>query len=182
MNALCLTEDQIDDVLISGAADVALSAEAAAHLDACPLCQQRLADAGVPLATFREVSLAWAERRSATLPLRPAGLPAGRRHGRRLAWAGAVTAVLAVGIAIPMARERADADTPGETPAAVAAVGHTGMSSVTPAAATPEQIQQDNQMLQEIDRALDAPADTPAEYGLLPAAGHARTHAVAVRD
>jgi hypothetical protein len=92
--------------------------------------------------------------------------------------------VLAIGIAIPMAHERAGANTASETPASVAAVAHTGISSVTPAAATPEQIERDNRMLEQIDRALDAPVDTPAEYGLLTTSSHtrARVRSGAVRD
>ena len=186
MNVLCLTEDQLDEVLIAGSvADADLPRAAAMHLSACALCQERLSAAGAPLAGFRDMSLAWAERRSATLPLRPAGFPAGRsRHARRLAWATVATAVLAVGIALPMAHERAVATPVSDAPQSVAAVGHTGMSSVTPAAATPDQIDQDNQMLQEIDRALDAPTDSPADYGLLTtsAPSRAQVRSGAVRD
>jgi hypothetical protein len=185
-NSLCLTDDQLDEVLIAGSvADADLTAEAITHLSACDLCQERLAASGAPLAGFREVSLAWAERRSATMP-RPAGIPAGARQGRRLAWASVATAVLAIGIAIPMAYERGNASpgTSSDAPSSVAALGHTGISSVTPAAATPDQIARDNQMLQEIDRALDAPTNTPAEYGLLPSSSRATTRArsAAVRD
>lgn len=175
-SAACLTDEQIDDQLIGD-----LAPSAAVHLAACELCQARLAAAEAPMVNFREVSLAWAERQSATLPTRPV---ATSRAPHRLAWASAATAVLAIGIAIPVMRERLNtpaAPTRTDAPA-MAAVGHTGMSSVTPVAATPEQIDRDNQMLEAIERELDAPADSPAAYGLVPTAGHNRAHARTVRD
>jgi hypothetical protein len=92
-----LSESQLDDLLIDGAA--ALNREAAAHLAGCAACRERAAAAAAPLAHFRDVSLAWAERRSATLPLRPAQAapaPAGRA-----VWAAAAAA-LAVAIAFPL--------------------------------------------------------------------------------
>ena len=172
----CLTEDQLDDHLIGD-----LAPAAAAHLAACEHCQARVAAAEQPMVSFREVSLAWAERQSATMPTRPV---VRSQASHRLAWVSAVTAALAVGIAIPVVRERltTPASAPRAEAPALAAVGHTGMSSVTPVAATPEQIDRDNQMLEAIERELDAPADSPAVYGLVPAAGHSRAHARTVRD
>ena len=176
-----LTEDQLDDLLIAGLLDLPETAQL--HFAACDDCQARAAAVESPLASFREVSLAWAERQSATLPV-PQATTAGRRTHHRLAWASVVTAVVAVGVAIPMAHERADADSTATPQPSVAVVGHTGIANITPAAATPEQIERDNQMLQEIDRAMDAPADTPAEYGLVPATGRAaaRVRANTMRD
>jgi hypothetical protein len=158
-----LTAEQIDDVLIAGVAE--LPAPAAAHLAACAPCQESLAAAASPLTSFRDVSLAWAERRSATLPLQPpAAAPA--RSSTRWTWISASAAALAVGLLIPALRSHEPTQAAAAvTGQALAVIGHTGVTSVTPVAASPEQIQRDNQMLDDIDRALDAPASS-ASFGL----------------
>ena len=168
----CLTEDQVDDQLIGDLAPVA-----AAHLAVCDHCRARVAAAEQPLTSFREVSLAWAERQSATMPTRP-GVQ--ERPSHRLAWASVATAVLAIGVAIPVLRQHGSA--PATMTPALAAAGYTGIGSVTPVAATSEQIESDNRMLEAIERELDAPADGPAEYGLLPAAARSNARARTVRD
>ena len=163
VSGLCLTDDQIDDQLIGD-----LAAGPAAHLAGCALCQARVVAADAPMASFREVSLAWAERRSATLPTRPAPQP---QSSPRLGWtAAAATALLAVGIAIPVVRGHRTAEVASASQAdtnTVAAVSHAAISPVTPVAATPEHIRSDNRMLEAIQRELDAPADGPEEYGLV---------------
>lgn len=171
----CLSADQLDDHLVGD-----LAPAAAAHLAACPLCQARLAEAEAPLASFRDVSLAWAERRSATLPLRPDTAPA-RPAVQRFAWASAVVAVAALAVALPLTRHHDAAQPSAET---VAAVGHTGITSSSSVAATPEQIARDNEMLEAIDQALDAPSPSAAEYGLTAAsvAGRAHVQGHPVRD
>ncbi len=156
-----LTEDQIDDALIGD-----LSAEGMAHLSSCDECRLRLADAEAPLASFNVVSLAWSERRSATLP-RPdrsseaAWLP-------KALWGATVAALLAVGITVPLVRHgRQDessvlrSETAG--PTLLAASG----PMENPVAVRDEQIARDNQMLENIDRELATPAASPVrEYGL----------------
>lgn len=161
MNAMHLTESQLDDLLIGD-----LAADAAAHLRACDLCQQRASAAEAPFASFREVSLAWAERRSATLPTGPQAVPSSRTP-HRLAWAMAATGALAVGLAVPASRHNSvPAREPGAASSTLADASHSGMTTVTGISATPEQIAQDNAMLEAIDQALDAPAVSPASYGL----------------
>ena len=59
-----LTPDQVDDHLIGD-----LAPAPAAHLAACSLCAERVALARSPLSSFQQVSTAWSERRSATLPI-----------------------------------------------------------------------------------------------------------------
>jgi len=143
VNAMHLTESQLDDYLIGD-----LAPEAQSHLDACKHCQALLAEAAAPLANFREVTLAWAERRSATLPLVPAAKPS--RATARLGWATAFAAALAIGVAVPV-------------------MHHAGVSSHPVAAtetASTEQIARDNQMLSAIDNELNASTSSAATYGL----------------
>lgn len=189
MNSLlCLTDEQIDDHLIGEA----LAPEAAAHLAGCQACQARLEAAEAPLASFRAVSLAWAERRSATLP--QVAVASSTAAGRRLAWAAVAVGVLALGISLPVLHEHSShgpetaaqsaKQMPSQPAASIAAIGHTGIVSATPVEASPAQIARDNQMLQAIDRELDAPVVTPAAYGLDggSARAHAQTHAADVAD
>ena len=160
-----LTEAQIDDHLIGD-----LAPEAVSHLNSCTACQARVAELEQPLADFRAVSLAWAERRSATMAPLPAA-PARPNHG--LAWASlatAATAALAVGIVIPALRHTTSA-APSVT---VAALNYPGQTLAASSTSTPEEIARDNQMLDAIDRALDGPVVAPAGYGTAP--HHARSH------
>ena len=60
-----LTEEQLDDVLIGD-----VSAEAAAHLKACPRCAARMAAATMPMTSFKAVSAAWSERATRWMPVR----------------------------------------------------------------------------------------------------------------
>ncbi len=152
-----LTEDQLDDALIGD-----LATQPAAHLAACEDCQMRLAEAGAPMAAFSAVSLAWSERRSATLPTpvpsrTSAWLP-------RAIWAATATAVLAVGISVPSIRHElgfGNAEAPQQT-----MIASTGPVD-NPVAARDEQIANDNRMLENIDRELGASAPSPEqEYGL----------------
>ncbi len=185
-SATHLTDDQIDDHLIGD-----LAAEAAAHLSVCDHCLARVAEAEAPLASFREMSLAWGERRSAVLPSPVSPSALSSRRFTRAHWltgaAGLATAAIVLAVAVP-ANSRPDAPaaqtataaqptalTPAPQPAVaiqtetLAALGHTGIKSVTPVAATAEQIDRDNQMLQAISRELDEPRQADS-FGLVAAA------------
>jgi len=180
-----LTEDQIDDVLMG---DVA--AERAAHLAACEDCKLRVEEFETPIASFKAVSLAWSERRSATLPSKLV-MPVSSAWQRGAGWAAA--AVLLVGIGVPVARHETrgtqvvaskEVSLAGSGVAAQAAVAtavrESGPGVVAPASGkSAAQIARDNQMLQTIDRELDASVQSPADaFGLEatggPSAGHGR--------
>ncbi len=184
-NPVHLTEDQIDDALMGD-----LAAEAKAHLQGCAACAERLNEAQMPLASFKAVSTAWSERRSATLPAvvpQRAGL--GSRLGARsrlAGWSVALSAALAVAIAVPVmlhpGRGAADAGArgTGETAQAapVKAAGEpAAVVESSPRAASArevvadEQISQDNAMLQDVNRELNASTQSQAAIGLLQAGG-----------
>lgn len=180
-----LSEFELDEVVMGDPSPTAL-----AHLATCEECSTRRNAIAEPLASFRKVSLAWSERRSATLPLReesfgratasPSWL---RRHG----WLAATAAVVAVMLAVPMHFSNRQSDTqPGQhhssaTETADAATPATSATS-RPSVATPthvssddlsrqRQIDADNQMLAAIDHELDASQAKLAAYGLSVSAG-----------
>ena len=180
-----LSDDQILNTL-SG--DV--SAGVAAHLANCSVCSRRVAEAEAPIASFKAMTLAWSERRSATLPLQPPAAPPLAWH-RRAVMAATATAALLLGISVPLARHEAPsapavtvptAVAPSSTsevatistPALSAAMQHEAAeapSAVGETQAKPqdEQIARDNQMLQNIDRALDNSVESPADtYAVQP--------------
>jgi hypothetical protein len=150
-----LTELQLDDHLIGD-----FSAEVKAHLEACELCSSRLASAFAPIAGFDAVTLAWGERRSATMPMQRF---ASREltWNQRLAWTASMAAAIAVGFAIPMATNQARMDRDQTV------VSTTTVASV---AQPDEQIATDNQMLQAIDDQFAVSEDAPAALGLVSAA------------
>jgi hypothetical protein len=130
-----------------------LVGEAAGHLAACAACQQQLVAARMPLESFKAVTLAWSERRSATMPV---SLQARMLHNaagsRRRAWMTAAAAVLAIAVAIPYGIQRHDAN-PSAT--VESEQGTRATASVT-IEANEDAIARDNQMLDEIDRELDS--------------------------
>lgn len=157
-----LNEDQVNEAMIG-----CLSAESEGHLDACALCQERLAMARLPIENFKALTLAWSERRSATMPV-PAhvSLLASLNHRRRLAWGSAVVALLVVTIATPIElrhAQRREADDAAQAHS-VSALGATGV--VSGQQSTEEQIARDNQLLNEIDRELNSSHENPADLGL----------------
>ena len=185
MNSLPhLSEAEIDSVLIGAPA-----VETTTHLSQCGHCRQRVAEARVPITRFQAVTLSWSERQSATLPLRssPARVMTWKRH---TALAATATTALLIGLAIPL--------TKSELQVAPEAAGHRAGSSTATVSATAlstaikqrsavpeagatdiadneqdEQIARDNQMLQNIDQALDNPVESPADaYSLQPVDGH----------
>jgi hypothetical protein len=184
-----LTENQLDDAMIELAG---LAPAVAAHLADCAVCTARLREAQAPIAAFGSVSLAWSERRSATLPAQPVFA---RTAWRLPASAAAMcAAAMAIVVALPTLHHRADA-TAGVAPAPTAqaqvqaqvqpaSIAVPSMAA-TPAAYTASdadsslspddaQISRDNRMLRTIDRELEASAATPTaldtDMGLQPEA------------
>lgn len=164
-----LTDDQIDDYLIGDP-----SGEAAEHLERCLDCMARVQQIDSAISSFKTASLAWSERRSATMPLRPAQ-PAGWSGRRAWSFAGssAVAAALVIGLLVPVMRHAGHADVAAvkEQPMMMASTG--AVSSTLPGE---EQIKQDNQMLREIDQALETGSETPAALGLQATSSPARAH------
>ena len=155
-----LSPDQIDDHLIG-----CLSAEAAAHLAACPLCARRAAAAAAPIASFRSITTTWSDRYSATLPI-PAVPPQRPVWQRHLGWATACLTV-AVGIALTTASQGWLAFGPSDPPPATLQTSQQGASQqITTNSPHVDQVSADNQMLQDIDSALDSSAETPSAFGL----------------
>jgi hypothetical protein len=167
LNANHLSDDQIDDYLMGD-----LASDAVAHLDLCDLCLCRVAQMQAPIASFKAVSLAWSERRSATMPTQPAAQPS--RWSNRLAWGSAATAALVIGLIVPAIHHdgRPSDEAKVQPPVMMASSG--AISSLT----REQQINQDNQMLMEIDQALDSGTETPAALGMqttdIPARSHGR--------
>ena len=179
--ALHLTPDQVDDHLIGD-----LAAAPSAHLAACTLCAERVAAARFPIASFQQVSTAWSERRSATLPIPvPSQRPSWQRH---TAWATA-TLSMALGFAFINATHQFSilntsepapiTSTSAQSPRiqqAVVAPKATGLTETASIASPPRvahfatQISADNHMLRAIDASLDPSTDSPAALGLQPAA------------
>ena len=180
-----LSDDQILNTLYGD-----VSAGVAAHLANCSVCSRRVAEAEAPIASFKAMTLAWSERRSATLPLQPPAAPPLAWH-RRAVMAATATAALLLGISVPLARHEAPSSravtapttvAPSSaaevatvsTPALSAAMQHVAAeapSAVEETQAKPqdEQIARDNQMLQNIDRALDNSVESPADtYAVQP--------------
>jgi hypothetical protein len=174
-----LTPDQIDDHLIGD-----LAAAPSAHLAACSLCAERLALAGSPIASFQNVSTAWSERRSATLPI---PVPTQQRPlwQRHMAWATASLS-LAFGIAFINASHQFSLQSthpqsapPPSVAAQLRAVQQPIISLKTPTltetasiapASHATQISADNHMLRAIDASFDPSADSPTALGIIPAA------------
>ena len=176
-----LTPDQIDDHLIGD-----LAPAAAAHLAACSLCAQRVAAEASPIASFQQVSTAWSDRRSATLPIPvpTAQRPVWQRH---MAWASASLS-LAFGIAFINATHQFSFDTtsqPTPTAARLAPVSHPAAPPLTASIASApaaNQVSADNHMLRAIDASLDPSNDSPAALGLTSAAAVTHGPPASIQD
>jgi hypothetical protein len=146
-----LTDEQLDDALI-GDQSIELTAFVAEHLGVCPACRERLADARMSLESFRAVSLAWSERRSATMPASLQEQLLLKATGALRTWGSAAAAVLVIAVALPFAAQYVGST--GKTePAQFAgrmAESGPGLGTVV----NDEQLASDNQMLNEIDREL----------------------------
>jgi hypothetical protein len=166
-----LTPDQIDDHLIGD-----LAPTPAAHLEACTLCAEHVAAARSPISSFQQVSTAWSERHSATLPIPiPSQRPSWQRH---TAWATA-TLSMALGFAfINATHQFSILNTPQPAPVASSSpelarvqqptIQATALTQPASIVHSPRavQIAADNHMLQAIDASLAPSADSPAALGL----------------
>ena len=172
-----LTDEQIDDLLMGD-----LLPLPAAHLAACARCADRVTEATDLLSSFQAVTLAWSERRSATLP--PLSRPL-HKHlwQRRSSWVTACVG-FALGLAIINLPHTGAPSVDGPRPLQVGITQQSALqaapqlpplasadhSTDTPPAA-PAQVSADNQMLQAIDDELHAAPNSPAVLGLAPANG-----------
>jgi hypothetical protein len=189
-----LTPAQIDDHLIGD-----LAPAPAAHLAACTLCAERVAAARSPIASFQQVSTAWSERRSATLPIPvPAQqAPVWQRH---MAWATA-TLSMALGFAFinathqfsilntsqpaPIASTSAKSipvQHPILTPKSHALTETASLAPSPRPARFAAQVSADNHLLRAIDASLDPSTDSPAALGLMPAAGPNTASLTSIQD
>jgi hypothetical protein len=172
-DAIHLSEDQIDYQLLGD-----LSGGAATHLAGCEHCAARVAVAAEPMVDFRDVAMAWSERRSATMPL-PVAPRDGLLWQRRMGW---VTAAFAMALGISVIgngngrRTETASVEPEQTiealsaaPAQIAAAPRAVAVEATQTASA-DRYSGDNRMLQAIDTELDASVETPATLGLEPAA------------
>ncbi len=160
-----LTADQIDSQLVGD-----LGPPWSDHLAACTLCEDRVVRAAAPLLDFKAVTLAWGERRSATLPLHQEIARSAKGHPR-LAWAAAASALLAIGIALPVIShqprpEAAQVSNPLSSALGNAATVEMSKPVASESSSAKDQIVRDNQMLQAIDRELDASVESPETLGL----------------
>jgi hypothetical protein len=177
-NTVHLSEEQIDDQLLGE-----LGSAAAAHLAACVACTARVAEAAEPITDFRDVSMAWSERRSATMPL-PVVARDGLLWQRRMGWATTAFA-LALGISLlssghKVATETASLQLEQASDAPIAAQA-TSRVAAAPRVVEVEAVQNtsgnaagdryagDNRMLKAIDTELDASVESPTTLGLEPA-------------
>lgn len=194
-----ITDDQIDDLLIGD-----LAPQPTAHLATCDLCNARVAHASETLSSFHNVTLAWSERRSSTLPL-PKRTPEIPLLQRQISWI-ATTFVLFLGLALlntthqlslrstGLNSVQGQSDAP-ETPTAtnVQAISPPDVPSqqafqasaepaanpvVAPSSARPSQIYADNQILEAVDSELDASVYTPSSFGIEPVRTHAEPSAI----
>ena len=185
-----LTPDQLDDHLIGD-----LAAAPAAHLAACSFCAERVAAVRSPISSFQQVSTAWSERRSATLPtpIPAQQVPIWQRH---TALASASLS-LALGFAfINATHQFSILNTPQPAPIAStsAKLFPVQQPTITPktpaltetASLAPSQrgtrISADNHMLRAIDASLNPSTDSPAALGLMPAAAPNTASLTSIQD
>jgi anti-sigma factor RsiW len=168
-----LTEEQIDDLLI-GSLEPAEAVQMREHAAGCEACAARLSELEAPIASFKAVTLAWSERRSATLPVRPAAKRAGPRWSLGLAW-GSLAAAALLAAVIPVLRheqnvrvqqayqaiQRTDktATSAAAQPANPASAQNDSASTAVPENA--QEIAADNRMLAMVDEELNAPIALP---------------------
>jgi hypothetical protein len=141
------------------------------------------------MASFAAVSMAWSERQSATAPvtLLQAANSAGQRRAN---WVAAATAMLLLAVSIPLTMrdnrtQVVASDTSMQTPAKPIVVqqasNSAGQAQVQPAAIVHHehpaaQLAQDNEMLQAINRELDASVQSPSDNFGLTAVGGTAAH------
>lgn len=162
-----LQEEQINEALMG-----CLAEDASVHLAWCAVCQQQVAAVRLPIESFKTLSLAWSERRSATMPTElPVSLLTGVARRRRVAWGATASALLTVMIALPVGLRYSGRVAAGKATAVLStdsAMGATGVVSGEQAGqqSTDEQISRDNQLLNEIEHEVNSSSVDPATLGL----------------
>jgi len=178
-----LTEEQIDELLM-GSLGPTEAAQVREHVAGCEACAAQLAEIEAPLASFKAVTLAWSERRSATMPVRPAVRRAGSRWGLGFAW-GSVAAAALLAAVIPVLRHEQNVRvqqaynkaitqpipaTVPATPANSASAQNDSTDTAVPENA--QEIASDNRMLAMVDEELNAPIAAPGSRHATPGHGH----------
>jgi len=175
-----LTEDQIDELLM-GSLEAGVAAQMREHAESCEACATRLAEIETPIASFKAVTLAWSERHSATMPVRPARR-AGARWSMGFAW-GAVAAAVLLAAVIPVLRHEQNARVQNaylhaiKLPSTNQQTGTTAVEPVNSASAkndsaqddstrtdvqeNAQEIASDNRLLAMVDEELNAPIPAP---------------------
>jgi len=183
-----LTDEQIDDLLI-GSLEAAEAAQMREHAAGCEACTARLAELEAPIASFNAVTVAWSERRSATLPVRPAAKRVGARWSMGLAW-GSLAAAALLAAVIPVLRHEQNVRVQEayQNATKIQGAGKTATAAALPAnsistqedsasTAVPENSQEiatDNRMLAMVDEELNAPITAPGSG--TQSRGHTRTN------
>ena len=174
-----LSDEQIDDQLMGD-----LDGVGAAHLAECAQCTQRVAEASEPIATFRDVTIAWSERRSATMPI-PVVQAEVLVWQRRAGWAMTACA-LVVGFSITNTGRKMEmlriseqsAQTAGASVATERVNVAVSVNRGVGEEVASEQYAGDNKMLKAIDNELDASTETPAAMGLETVSDQPRSQSV----
>ncbi len=156
-----LTEEQVDE-LVMGSIEASEAAQMREHAASCEACAAQLAEIEAPIASFKAVTLAWSERRSATLPVRPSQR-AGARWGMGFVW-GSLAAATLLAAVIPVMRHEQNVRSqqaqnkilvqPTATPNLAPANIDTAAPEVPE---NPQEIANDNRMLAMVDEELNAP-------------------------
>ena len=167
-----LTEDQIDELLM-GSLEADEATRLREHAAGCEACAVKLAEIETPLQSFKAVTLAWSERRSATLPVRPTARRASTRWGMGLAW-GSIAAAALLAAVIPVLRheqnmhvqqayrDAAKHVTPANpTVAPVNSANTQDGSTNTGVQENAQEIASDNRLLAMVDEELNAPIPSP---------------------
>jgi hypothetical protein len=160
MNTFHLTDTQLDDALLGD-----LSPAAAKHLATCAGCTERVAEVQAALGSFRAVSLAWGERRSATLPLQAAPTRPSV-WTQRLSWTAAMSLALALAVAVPSGLQQGRQHATQEAFAGSFTATQGAASASDSVDSDENQISQDNLMLKAIDQEIAASSDSPSALGL----------------
>ena len=175
-----LSPDELESVLIGDAAP-----ESTAHLAACEPCKAALAELEAPLAGFRAVTLAWSERRSATMPLRDLEASQSRAAAawrKRFALSAGLAAALAIGVAVPVLHYEATPSDEAQSQPSAQAAATTETASAASEESPQQQIARDNQMLRAIDQELSSSVESPAALGLQESTGRNRSYRSKMQD
>jgi hypothetical protein len=175
-----LSPDELESVLIGDAAP-----ESTAHLAACEPCKAALAELEAPLAGFRAVTLAWSERRSATMPLRDLEASQSRAAAawrKRFALSAGLAAALAIGVAVPVLHYEATPSDEAQSQPSAQAAATTETASAASEESPQQQIARDNQMLRAIDQELSSSVESPAALGLQESTGRNRGYRSKMQD